>query len=103
MVGLEVMADQVASVIHADLKGDGPADTGNYAILNGANNYIQQVLPVGVTSYGFCEPLRVQSMSRTEEKGGDWFSSDLKQGEVGRAITVFAGRARRLQSVFLQT
>ena len=105
VIGLEVLADQVASLIHGDLQGTGGGDVAdNYAILNGANNYLKNVMPVGATYYGFVEPLRFLGMGRTEEKGADWFSGDPQEGgKSGRAITLNFGKSRRLQSVFLQT
>jgi hypothetical protein len=105
VVGLEVVADQVASIIHGDLKGTGGADVAdNYAIMTGANGLMTGVLPVGTTFYGYCEPLRLLSIMRTEERGPEWFSGDPKEGgAAGRSVTVNFGKARRIQSLFLQS
>jgi hypothetical protein len=106
VVGLEVFADQIASLVHGDFGNTtGSTDTNNnYAIMNAANDYIAGVLPAALvnTSYGFTEPLRFLSATRTEEKNGDWFGGDPAERDVGRAITLYFGKARRVANLLLQ-
>jgi hypothetical protein len=105
VVGMEVMADQVSARVHADLQGAGRSAATNYGTLDAANDYILEAAKganANVTVYGFCEPLRFLSQTRTEEKNGDWFWGDPAEKGVGRALTISFGEARRVQSVFLQ-
>lgn len=94
-VGLEVLADAVASAVHGDKDG--------YWIMNQANNYLKTANATGGTIYGFTEPLRYLSMTRVEDKTGAWFHGDRAHEMSGLAITIYFGRALRLQSITYQS
>lgn len=93
IMGLEVEADKVASVLH----------TWQYAyqVMDMANARIVQLFR-NANVYGFTEPLRYLGTSVTEERGGDWFSADPGARAQGQIITVYFGKALRLQSLALQ-
>lgn len=94
VIGLDLVAGDIAALIHS-------GDQNAYWILNKANEYIRSVSGSD-TVYGFTEPLRFLSATRAEEKHGDWFHGDPSHRGVGRAITLYFGRALRLQSNVLQ-
>lgn len=90
VIGLEVLGDSIATLIH-----------NSYTVMNQANVYLSSLL-ANASFYGFSEPLRFQNGTRTEEKGGEWFHGDGTERMAGRSMTLYFGRAKRLQSNALQ-
>lgn len=90
-IGLEVMADKVASVVH-----------NSYEVMNLANVFLSAVMG-NANFYGFSEPLRFLNGTRSETKGGEWFHGDGKERASGLAVTLYFGKAKRLQSNALQS
>lgn len=74
-------------------------DVGADRILNLANTYITAFFGDNNAS-GFCEPLRIQDMGRSDRKPPRWFGSEEAGPEYsGIARTLTFGGARRIQSI----
>ncbi len=104
VVGLEVMADQVRTLVHGDFGiSSGPQDgANNYAILRAANDYIFQQSAPGSTVYGFVEPLRYLSKSPTQFRDGSWFQGDSADKDAGLSVSMTFGYARKIALLWEQ-
>ena len=55
--------------------------------------------PNDTVVYGFCEPMRFQSMEAPKLVGGEWFGADPEAVEVGIKSDLAFGKCRRFQPV----
>lgn len=93
-VGLDIWAESIKATIHSD--------PSSYAIVSAANTYISSNAVPGATVYGFSEPLFFRRASPPQQRGADWFHSDVR-GVAGLSLTLTFGGARRLHAIANQS
>jgi len=91
-LGLEVLADQIKALVHA-----------NETLRAKANDYVQESVSaagsVPGSIYGFCLPLWFKGVSRPQYRDGAWFHSEQPERYAGLSVTVSFDGAERLQSI----